>query len=90
MQSIGIAWSLEHAGGGFVLHPGFRFVAMTTLTFTAGSAFIMWVGEQITERGIGNGMSLIIFVGYRGGPAARHRQHLPRTPSLRINGRSSR
>ena len=36
---------------------------MTTLTFTAGSAFIMWLGEQITDRGIGNGMSLIIFVG---------------------------
>ncbi|MBV9764843.1 MAG: preprotein translocase subunit SecY [Acidobacteriaceae bacterium] len=63
IQSIGLAWGLQGAGGDFVLNPGWGFVLMTTLTFTAGSAFIMWLGEQITDRGIGNGMSLIIFVG---------------------------
>jgi preprotein translocase subunit SecY len=46
-----------------VYHPGIGFVVMTILTLTTGSAFIMWLGEQISERGIGNGMSLIIFVG---------------------------
>src|SRR5690349_23625599 len=46
-----------------VYHPGPAFVLMTILTLTTGSAFIMWLGEQISERGIGNGMSLIIFVG---------------------------
>src|SRR3984957_5834058 len=46
-----------------VYHPGFGFTLMTILTLTTGSAFIMWLGEQISERGIGNGMSLIIFVG---------------------------
>src|SRR5258705_1021231 len=46
-----------------VYHPGSGFVVMTILTLTTGSAFIMWLGEQISERGIGNGMSLIIFVG---------------------------
>src|ERR1700737_3135713 len=50
-------------GGDFVVNPGFGFTAMTMLTLTTGSAFIMWLGEQITERGIGNGMSLLIFAG---------------------------
>ncbi|HZQ52132.1 MAG TPA: preprotein translocase subunit SecY [Bryobacteraceae bacterium] len=63
IQSIGIAFALQNSDGNFVLNPGFGFIFMTTLTFTAGSAFIMWLGEQITDRGIGNGMSLIIFVG---------------------------
>ncbi|MBV9268115.1 MAG: preprotein translocase subunit SecY [Acidobacteriaceae bacterium] len=63
VQSIGIAFTLQNSAGGFVLNPGIGFIFMTTLTFTAGSAFIMWLGEQITDRGIGNGMSLIIFVG---------------------------
>src|SRR5947209_14006613 len=63
IQSIGIAFALQNSEGNFVLHPGFMFLFMTTLTFTAGSAFIMWLGEQLTDRGIGNGMSLIIFVG---------------------------
>src|SRR5579875_2308732 len=63
IQSIGIAFALQNSEGNFVLNPGFTFLFMTTLTFTAGSAFIMWLGEQITDRGIGNGMSLIIFVG---------------------------
>jgi preprotein translocase subunit SecY len=63
MQSFGIAATLQASEGGFVLHPGFAFVAMTMLTLTTGTSFIMWLGEQITERGIGNGMSLIIFAG---------------------------
>ena len=50
-------------GQSLVYHPGFGFIALTVLTLTTGSAFIMWLGEQISERGIGNGMSLIIFVG---------------------------
>src|SRR6185437_3543801 len=63
VQSIGIALALQNSDGNFVLNPGFGFIFLTTLTFTTGTAFIMWLGEQITERGIGNGMSLIIFVG---------------------------
>src|SRR5437870_1578655 len=63
MQSFGIAATLQASEGGFVLHPGMGFILMTMLSLTTGTAFIMWVGEQITERGIGNGMSLIIFAG---------------------------
>jgi preprotein translocase subunit SecY len=63
MQSFGIATTLSNAEGGFVLNPGIAFIAMTMLTLTTGTAFIMWLGEQISERGIGNGMSLIIFAG---------------------------
>ncbi len=63
VQSIGIAVALQGSDGNFVLHPGFGFIALTALTFTTGTAFIMWLGEQITDRGIGNGMSLIIFTG---------------------------
>src|SRR5581483_3402117 len=62
VQSLGIAVSLEK-GGGFVTDPGLAFVLMTVLTLTTGSVFIMWLGEQITDRGIGNGMSLLIFAG---------------------------
>src|SRR6202521_5093288 len=62
VQSFGIAIGLEKAGD-FVLHPGPGFILMTMLTLTTGSAFIMWLGEQITDRGIGNGMSLLIFAG---------------------------
>ena len=61
VQSLGIAYGLEK--GGFALDPGFGFRLMTMLTLTTGSAFIMWLGEQITERGVGNGMSLLIFAG---------------------------
>jgi preprotein translocase subunit SecY len=68
VQSLGIAIFLERsteiAGGlPLVYNPGWGFRLMTVLTMTTGSAFIMWLGEQITERGIGNGMSLIIFAG---------------------------
>jgi preprotein translocase subunit SecY len=61
VQSVGIATALQKAG--FATQPGFGFILMTMLSLTTGTAFIMWLGEQITERGIGNGMSLIIFTG---------------------------
>lgn len=61
IQGYLISISLE--GGGFVLSAGWGFRLMTIITLTAGTAFIMWLGEQITERGIGNGISLIIFAG---------------------------
>jgi preprotein translocase subunit SecY len=65
LQSMGIAFTLQRGGGGvqFVNNPGWGFVAMTVITLTAGTTFIMWLGEQITDRGIGNGMSLLIFAG---------------------------
>ncbi|MFZ5875117.1 MAG: preprotein translocase subunit SecY [Nitrospirota bacterium] len=64
IQSFGIAVGLEKMNGGvFVQHPGWSFRLMTMITITAGTAFLMWLGEQITERGIGNGISLIIFAG---------------------------
>ena len=70
-QSISIAYALQNSQGGFVINPGWSFVAMTMLSLTTGTAFIMWLGEQISERGIGNGMSLIIFAGIvRGLPNA--------------------
>ena len=62
VQSLGIAFTLERQAG-FVNNPGPGFVLMTMLTLTTGSVFIMWLGEQITERGVGNGMSLLIFAG---------------------------
>jgi preprotein translocase subunit SecY len=68
VQSLGIAIFLERqtqvAGGlPLVFNPGLPFRLMTVLTLTTGTCFIMWLGEQITERGIGNGMSLIIYAG---------------------------
>ncbi len=63
IQSFGIAISLQQDGGDFVVNPGHGFILMAMLTLTTGSVFIMWLGEQITERGIGNGMSLLIFAG---------------------------
>jgi preprotein translocase subunit SecY len=62
VQSFGIAVGLEKSGD-FVINPGPGFLMMTVLTLTTGSVFIMWLGEQITERGVGNGMSLLIFAG---------------------------
>ncbi len=61
--SIGIERMTGPAGELVVANPGWGFRLMTVLTLTAGTAFIMWLGEQITERGIGNGISLIIFAG---------------------------
>jgi preprotein translocase subunit SecY len=68
IQGLGISVGLEGMTGGaghmpVVLHPGWAFRIMTVLTLTSGTAFIMWLGEMITERGIGNGISLIIFAG---------------------------
>src|SRR4029078_192946 len=68
VQALGIALYLEHqtniAGGlPLVYNPGRFFRLMTVITLTASTGFIMWLGEQITERGIGNGMSLIIYAG---------------------------
>ncbi len=67
IQGTGIAVGLESVtaggGGSIVYHPGWAFRLMTVLTLTSGTAFLMWLGEQITERGIGNGISLIIFTG---------------------------
>jgi len=62
VQSFTIATALQSQGN-FVVNPGVGFVLMTMISLTTGTAFIMWLGEQITERGIGNGMSLIIFTG---------------------------
>src|ERR1700752_748880 len=65
IQSLAIALTLSHGSGGvsYVLNPGPGFIIMTVITLTTGTAFIMWLGEQITDRGIGNGMSLLIFAG---------------------------
>jgi preprotein translocase subunit SecY len=66
VQSLGIAVFLEKQtlqGFKIVDHPGWAFKLMTVMTLTTGTAFIMWLGEQITDRGIGNGMSLLIFAG---------------------------
>jgi preprotein translocase subunit SecY len=79
VQALGIAIFLERqtqiAGGlPLVANPGWGFRLMTVLTLTTGTCFIMWLGEQITERGIGNGMSLIIYAGIVAG--------LPRAATL--------
>ena len=67
IQSTSIAFAVENmtASGGqpLVMNPGWGFVLTTVLTLTTGCAFVMWLGEQISERGIGNGISLIIFAG---------------------------
>ena len=67
IQGFGIAVGLESMSGPggepMVIQPGWAFRLMTMITLTSGTAFIMWLGEQITERGIGNGISLIIFAG---------------------------
>ena len=67
IQGFGIAVGLENmagpTGASIVIDPGWGFKLMTVITLTAGTAFLMWLGEQITERGIGNGISLIIFSG---------------------------
>ena len=62
IQGFGIAMLLESQRG-VVTNPGWEFRLLTVITLTAGTAFIMWLGEQITERGVGNGISLIIFAG---------------------------
>jgi preprotein translocase subunit SecY len=89
LQGMGTAVWLEGmkgpAGEPVVMHPGPAFIAMTMLTMTSGTAFIMWLGEQITERGVGNGISLIIFAGI----VARMPSGVVRTFSLAHAGEMS-
>ncbi len=61
--SVGLEGMTGPAGEAIVLFPGWQFNVMTMLTLTSGTAFIMWLGEQMSERGIGNGISMIIFAG---------------------------
>src|ERR1700722_14632718 len=64
IQAYGIAIGLEHWGGGhIVIHPGFFFRIGAMITLTGGTILLMWIGEQITSRGVGNGISLINFAG---------------------------
>jgi preprotein translocase subunit SecY len=65
-QSLGIAMALE-ASAGLVINPGFGFRMTAVVSLTAGTIFLMWLGEQITERGLGNGISILIFAGIAAG-----------------------
>ncbi|GCL65866.1 preprotein translocase subunit SecY [Pseudaquabacterium pictum] len=65
-QSLGIALALEGSAG-LVISPGFGFRMTTVVSLTAGTMFLMWLGEQITERGLGNGISILIFAGIAAG-----------------------
>jgi preprotein translocase subunit SecY len=65
-QSLGIAVALE-ASAGLVINPGFGFRMTAVVSLTAGTIFLMWLGEQITERGLGNGISILIFAGIAAG-----------------------
>ncbi len=65
-QSLGIAYAIE-AVQGLVLYPGFGFRVGVTVSLVAGTVFLMWLGEQITERGLGNGISILIFAGIASG-----------------------
>ena len=65
-QSMGIALALE-ASPGLVIDPGFTFRMTAMVSLTAGTMFLMWLGEQITERGLGNGISILIFAGIAAG-----------------------
>ena len=65
-QSMGIALALESSAG-LVLAPGFGFRVTAMVSLTAGTMFLMWLGEQITERGLGNGISILIFAGIAAG-----------------------
>jgi preprotein translocase subunit SecY len=65
-QSLGIALALEGSAG-LVINPGFGFRMSAVVSLTAGTMFLMWLGEQITERGLGNGISILIFAGIAAG-----------------------
>ncbi len=73
-QAISVSVALQTmqmSGGGVVINPGFSFVFTATITLVTGTMFLVWLGEQITERGIGNGISMLIFAGIVAGlPAA--------------------
>jgi preprotein translocase subunit SecY len=65
-QAVGISLALQNQSAGglsVVLNPGLSFIMVTTITLVTGTVFLMWLGEQVTERGIGNGISMIIFAG---------------------------
>ncbi len=65
-QAIGVSVALQNQTAGglpVVINPGIQFIVITAITLVTGTLFLMWLGEQITERGIGNGISLIIFAG---------------------------
>ncbi len=87
-QSIGIATGLPNMPGmqGLVINPGFAFYFTAVVSLVTGTMFLMWLGEQITERGIGNGISIIIFAGIVAGlpPAIAHtyRASASRRPAL--------
>ena len=86
VQGYGIATGLEHYTNPVVVtHPGMSFRLLTTVTLTAGTVFLMWLGEQISERGIGNGISLVIFAGI----AARIPQGIGSSMSLYRSGELS-
>ncbi len=86
VQGYSIAAGLEHYNNpSVVLHPGMGFKLLTTATLTAGTVFLMWVGEQMSERGIGNGISLLIYAGI----AARLPSGIGSTLSLYRSGELS-
>lgn len=86
IQGFMIASGLElQSQQSVILHPGLAFKIMTAITLTGGTVFLMWLGEQITERGIGNGISVVIF----GGIAARIPAGITNTISLYKNGELS-
>ncbi|MFO1467646.1 MAG: preprotein translocase subunit SecY [Steroidobacteraceae bacterium] len=62
-QGFGAAVAIQHSGGNLVTNPGPQFLFVATLSITTGTLFLMWLGEQITERGIGNGITMIIVAG---------------------------
>lgn len=84
-QSLGIALALE-AADGLVIAPGFGFRMTSVVTLTAGTMFLMWLGEQITERGLGNGISILIFAGIAAGlpGSVGHLLELVRTDQMKI------
>ncbi len=68
-QSLGASIALQHQG--VALHPGLSFIITATVSLVTGTMFLMWLGEQVTERGVGNGISMLIFAGIVAGlPAA--------------------
>jgi preprotein translocase subunit SecY len=62
-QAFGVAFALQQQGGNVVISPGVGFLLTAVISLTAGTMYLMWLGEQVTERGIGNGISIIIFAG---------------------------
>ena len=62
-QGFGVAYALQQQGGSVVISPGVGFLVTAVISLTAGTMYLMWLGEQVTERGIGNGISILIFAG---------------------------